>query len=208
MVLYRGLGIWQHTIRTSSPDAQKYFNQGLALMYGFNRYEALRSFRKVVELDPQAAMGYWGIAIFAGPYINMDGDPTYNMKIACDAVDAGLKLTAVPDKEQAYLRAVATRCPDFKDPQAYVEAMRELARRYPDDLDAGTLFAESIMVPARWKWYGVDGTPGGRHALKPSERWKPFCAGGRSIRARTTTTFTPSNRPPTSRACGAPARSA
>ncbi|HVN07082.1 MAG TPA: hypothetical protein VMT86_21840, partial [Bryobacteraceae bacterium] len=60
--LYKGLGIWHHPIRSSNAEAQKFFDQGLALMYGFNRYEALRSFRKAAELDPSAAMAYWGMA--------------------------------------------------------------------------------------------------------------------------------------------------
>ena len=59
VALYKGLGTWHHPIHTTNPDAQKFFDQGLALMYGFNRYEALRSFRKAAELDPLAAMAYW-----------------------------------------------------------------------------------------------------------------------------------------------------
>src|SRR5215469_12371280 len=93
VVLYKGLGIWQHPIHTSNPEAQKFFDQGLALMYGFNRYEALRSFRRASELDPQAAMTFWGMAMAQGPYINMDGDPSYDLKSACAAVEKGSKLT-------------------------------------------------------------------------------------------------------------------
>jgi tetratricopeptide (TPR) repeat protein len=158
VVLYKGLGVWRHTIRTNSPDAQKFFDQGLALLYGFNRYEALRSFRKASELDPQAAMAFWGMAMAQGPYINMDGDTEYNMKTSCEAVDAGLKIAGTPERELAYLQAAAKRCPDFAQPQAYIDAMREVARRWPDDLDAATIFAESLMVPVRWRWYSADGT--------------------------------------------------
>jgi|SRR5947209_5344787 len=67
--LYSGLGTWTHPIRTRSAEAQKYFDQGLALFYGFNRYEALRSFRKVLELDASAAIGQWGVAMALGPHI-------------------------------------------------------------------------------------------------------------------------------------------
>jgi hypothetical protein len=78
VALYKGLGNWRHPIATRNADAQKFFDQGLALLYGFNRYEALRSFRKASELDPTAAMPYWGMAMSTGPYINMgaegDGD--------------------------------------------------------------------------------------------------------------------------------------
>lgn len=159
VTLYKGLGVWHHAIRTRSADAQKYFDQGLNLMYGFNRYEALRSFRKAAELDPQAAMAYWGIAMATGPYINMDGEPEYKIKDSCEAVDAGLKIPGTPDRERAYLQAVSKRCPDFAQPQAYIDAMRDVAQRWPDDLDAQTIYAESIMIPVRWRWYSSDGKP-------------------------------------------------
>lgn len=158
VALYTGLGVWHHPIRTSNADAQEFFDQGLALMYGFNRYEALRSFRRAAELDPSAAMPYWGMAMAQGPYINMDGDAEYNMKASCAAAEAGLKLTSAPEHEQAYVHAVATRCPEYQ-PQAYSDAMRALAVRWPDDPDALTLYAESLMIPVRWHWYANDGTP-------------------------------------------------
>jgi tetratricopeptide (TPR) repeat protein len=157
VALYHGLGAWKHPIATNSPDAQKYFDQGLALLYGFNRYEALRSFRKAAELDPQSAMARWGVAMAQGPYINMDGDPSFDLKGACAAVAEGNKLTRAPERERAYLRAVATWCPNYQ-PKAYSDAMRELAQRYPDDPDAQTIFAESLMIPVRWHWY-ANGTP-------------------------------------------------
>jgi tetratricopeptide (TPR) repeat protein len=158
VTLYKGLGAWRHPIATRNADAQKYFDQGLALLYGFNRYEALRSFRKASELDPQAAMADWGMAMAQGPYINMDGDPSFDLKGACAAVAAGLKLTQAPERERAYVRAVFNFCPEYR-PAAYVGAMRALATRYPDDLDAQTLYAESLMIPVRWRWYSNDGSP-------------------------------------------------
>jgi tetratricopeptide (TPR) repeat protein len=158
VTLLAGLGIWRHPIQTKDAEAQKYFDQGLTLLYGFNRYESLRSFRKASELDPGAAMAFWGMAMAQGPYINMDGDPTFDQKASCAAVEAGLKITTAPARERAYLEAAATRCPEER-PQAYVDSMRALAARFPDDLDAATLFAESLMVPVRWHWYTSDGTP-------------------------------------------------
>ena len=157
VALYKGLGVWRHPIHTANAEAQKFFDQGLALTYGFNRYEALRSFRKAAELDPQAAMAYWGMAMAQGPYVNMDGDAEYNMKASCAAVDAGLKLTGTPERELAWLQAAAKRCPEYQ-PQPYIDAMRELARRWPDDLDAQTFYAESLLIPVRWHWYVADGT--------------------------------------------------
>ena len=158
VALYQGLGVWHHPIHTRSAEAQKFFDQGLALMYGFNRYEALRSFRKASELDPAAAMAYWGMAEAQGPYINMDGDPSYNAKESCAAAEAGLHVSGAPEHEQAYLRAAAARCPEYQ-PQPYTDAMWALAERWPDDLDALTLYAESLMIPVRWHWYANDGTP-------------------------------------------------
>src|ERR1022692_4077904 len=143
VTLLAGLGTWRHPIRTRNAEAQKYFDQGLTLLYGFNRYESLRSFREASELDPGAAMAFWGMAMAQGPYINMDGDPTFDQKASCAAVEAGLKLTAAPARERGYLEAAATRCPE-DHPQAYIDAMRALAGRFPDDLDAATLFAESL----------------------------------------------------------------
>ena len=158
VTLYKGLGAWKHPIATKSPEAQSFFSQGLALLYGFNRYEALRSFRKAAELDPRAIMAYWGEAMAHGPYINMDGDPSFDLKGACAAVESGRKLSQTSERERAYLEAVATWCPEFRPP-AYIAAMRALAGRYPDDLDALTLYAESLMIPTRWHWYSADGKP-------------------------------------------------
>jgi tetratricopeptide (TPR) repeat protein len=158
VALLKGMGPWRHPIATRNAEAQKYFDQGLALLYGFNRYEALRSFRKVAELDPQAIMGYWGMAMAQGPYINMDGDASYDLKAACAAIEAGRKVAGPPSQEMEYLDAVATWCPEYRPP-AYIDAMRALSGRYPDDLDALTLYADSLMIPTRWHWYGADGQP-------------------------------------------------
>ncbi|HTQ55257.1 MAG TPA: hypothetical protein VMI94_12400 [Bryobacteraceae bacterium] len=156
--LYPGLGIWHHPIHTASAEAQKFFDQGLILIYAFNRYEALRSFRKAAELDPSAAMAYWGMSMAQGPYVNMDGDAEYNMKASCEAAAAGMKIAGAPPEEQAYVRAAAARCPEYQ-PQPYIDATRALAKRWPDDPDALTLYAESLLIPVRWHWYANDGTP-------------------------------------------------
>ncbi len=158
VALYKGMGNWGHPIAVKNAEAQKFFDQGLALLYGFNRYEALRSFRKAAELDASAAMPWWGMAMATGPYVNMgtEGDGDLDSKAACKAVETGLKIAGAPARERAYLEAAATRCPEYK-PDAYIAAMKRLAERYPDDLDAATLYAESLMVPVRWRWYGADG---------------------------------------------------
>lgn len=159
VALYPGLGNWRHPIATSRPEAQKFFDQGLVLMYGFNRPEALRSFHKVAELDPNAPMAYWGIAMALGPYINMDMDSDVHIKEACAAVDKGLSLGGASAIERTWLKAAAARCPSFSDPARYVNAMRGLAEENPDDPDAQALYAEALMLPVRWHWYGLDGKP-------------------------------------------------
>ena len=165
MVLYKGLGNWQHPIATRSAEAQKFFDQGLALLYGFNRYEALRSFRKASELDASAAMPWWGMAMATGPYINMgaEGDGDLDSKAACQAVETGLKIAGAPPRERAYLEAAATRCPEYKGGSVrrrHEVAGRALSRRSgrghavcgkPDG--AGAL----ALVRQRWQ-------AGGRHA--------------------------------------------
>ena len=157
VILYKGLGAWRHPIATKSAEAQKFFDQGLSLLFGFNRYEALRSFRKASELDPGAVMTYWGMAAAQGPYINMDGDPSFDLKGACSAIEAGRKvLGSAPERERAYLEAVASWCPSF-EPAAYVRAISAVASKWPDDLDAQTLYAEALMIPHRWKWYSAGG---------------------------------------------------
>ncbi len=163
--LLPGIGQHHHTISTKSPDAQRFFDQGLTLVFGFNHEEATRSFRRAAELDPQSAMAYWGIALALGPCINLDVDLPHE-KAAYEAVQKAASLsTGVTETERAYIQALATRY--SADPSVnlrkldadYVHAMRELSRRYPDDLDAATLYAESLMDLHPWKLWGLDGHP-------------------------------------------------
>src|SRR5438132_2559058 len=75
MPLYPGLGPVHHPVTSESPLAQKYFDQGLAFAYGFNHFEAERSFRQAAQIDPNMAMAYWGIALVLGPNYNLPQDP-------------------------------------------------------------------------------------------------------------------------------------
>ena len=163
--LMSGFGAVHHPIQTSSPEAQKFFDQGLSLLYGFNHEEAIRSFERATELDPRAAMPLCGTALALGPNINLDVDPDREKK-AYDVSRRALELvSAAPPREQAYVKAVARRY--SLDPKAdlkalagdYVTAMRDLAAAYPDDLDAATLYAESLMDLRPWKLWKTDGTP-------------------------------------------------
>lgn len=156
--LLEGMGAYTLPIQTRSPQAQSYFNQGLNLLYGFNRYESLRSFKKAAELDPAAAMPYWGIAMAYGPHINMDLDGDSDAKQSCQAAERGLKLANAGSREHGWLTALAARCPQY-DGARYAVAMRDLHHRYPDDADIATCFAEALMIPVRWKWWSADFKP-------------------------------------------------
>jgi tetratricopeptide (TPR) repeat protein len=163
--LMRGLGDLQHPVSTKNPAAQKFFDQGLRLVYAFNHDEAARSFQHAAKLDPTMAMAYWGIAEAVGPNYN---DPANEprRKQAYDAIQKALQLSAnAPASERAYIEALAQRYSD--DPNAdlrqlavnYANAMREVTKTYPDDLDAATLFAEAMMNLHPWGLWEADGTP-------------------------------------------------
>lgn len=163
--LMTGLGSYHRKVSTTSAEAQKFFDQGLTLIYAFNHEAAIRSFKRAAELDPQMAMAYWGIALALGPNINLDVDPERE-KAAYDAVQKALALSAkAPVNERAYINALAKRY--SIDPQAdlkklavdYKNAMGELVKQYPDDLDAATLYAESAMDLRPWQLWMKDGKP-------------------------------------------------
>ena len=163
--LMSGLGTLHHPVTTSNPEAQEFFDQGLRLIYAFNHDEAARSFRRVAELDPKLAIAYWGIAEAVGPNYNDPADDD-RFQQAHAAVQKAVDLSAnASPSEQAYIMAMAKRFP--ADPkadrrqaaEAYHDAMREVSKKYPDDLDAATLFAESGMNLHPWGLWHPDGTP-------------------------------------------------
>jgi len=161
-----GLGERQHPVSTRNPEAQRFFNQGLALIYAFNHEEAARSFRRAAELDPQLAMAYWGVALAVGPNYNEAAVDAERVKAAYEAVQKAQSLAAgATERERAYIAALSQRFssksqPDYKSlALAYRDAMRELHRRYPDDLDAATLFADSMMNVRPWQLWTKDGKP-------------------------------------------------
>ncbi|MGH3798733.1 MAG: hypothetical protein ACRDTD_01105, partial [Pseudonocardiaceae bacterium] len=163
--LFNDLGDHQHSITTASMDAQRYFNQGLTLGFAFNHAEAERSFRYAAMLDPQCAMCWWGVAFVLGPNLNATMDPAA-AAAAWEAVQKAQALaTKVTPREQAYIAAVAQRY--AKEPtanrapldMAFANAMRDVARQYPDDLDASALFAEALMDLTPWNYYDKGGKP-------------------------------------------------
>jgi len=160
-----GMGNVNHPIATSSKEAQQFFNQGLNLIYGFNHDESVRAFERAAQLDPKSPMPLWGKALALGPNINMDVDPKAELA-AYDAVQAALtRIDTAPEVERDYVRTLAVRYSN--DPKAdlkklardYADGMRTLSQKYPDDLDAATLFAESLMDLNPWRLWTADGKP-------------------------------------------------
>jgi len=163
--LMTGMGKLHHPVSTKNVQAQQFFDQGLRLIYAFHHDEAARSFQRAAELDPKLAMAYWGVAEAVGPNYN-DPASDHRFKAAHQAIQKARDLSvSAPANEQAYIAAMAKRLPE--DPKAdrrkaaeeYRDAMREVAKNFPDDLDAATLFAESGMNLHPWGLWHVDGTP-------------------------------------------------
>ena len=176
--LYTNLGSHHKSISTRVPAAQQYFDQGLRLLYGFNHAEAIRSFTHAAELDSTCAMCYWGIALAYGPHVNAPMDSAGGIA-AYAAVQKALALKAhatVP--ERSYIEALAQRYE--ADPPAdrtrldtlYSRAMERVSNTYPKDLDAATLYAESLMDLRPWNYWRPDGTPypGTKEIVRQLER--------------------------------------
>ena len=163
--LYRNLGSWTHPVTTSSKLAQKYFDQGLRLYYGFNHDEATRAFREAARLDPTCAMAWWGVALAAGPNINLPMDAEHGTT-ALVAIGKAIELSPrARGTDPIYIAALGVRY--SADPgasraaldSAYCASMRLLAKRFPDDADAAALFAESILDLSPWNQWAPDGKP-------------------------------------------------
>lgn len=164
--LISGLGQHFHPVSTRNAEAQQFFNQGLTLVYGFNHAEAIRSFARAAELDPQMAMAYWGIALATGHNYNETEIDAGRKKAAFEAVQKALSLAAnAPEQERAYVEALAKRFSPNAQADSkklavdYKNAMHGLAKRYPDDLDAAALYADSLMILNAWKLWTADGKP-------------------------------------------------
>jgi tetratricopeptide (TPR) repeat protein len=163
--LFDNLGNHTHMITTNDPQAQRYFNQGLILSYAFNHEEAIRSFQEATRLDPQCAMCYWGIAFALGPNINAPMADTA-VPDAYAAIQQAQKLAGgASAPEQAYIAALAKRYSATPTADrapldsAFADAMREVSKTYPDDLDAATILAEALMNLTPWNYWTKDGQP-------------------------------------------------
>ncbi|HXD05948.1 MAG TPA: hypothetical protein VN680_07865 [Burkholderiaceae bacterium] len=160
-----GLGSLHHAVSTREPQAQAYFDQGLRLVYAFNHEGAVAAFTRASQLDPNLAMAHWGIAYALGPNYNLPMAPEAHAR----AFEEVRKAQALRDKaspaERDYIEALSKRY--SSDPKAdtgalnlaYEDAMAQLSRKYPKDVDAAVLYAESLMDLRPWKLWRPDGTP-------------------------------------------------
>lgn len=169
--LFDGMGDYSRSITTSSEGAQRYFNQGMVLAFGFNHAESIRSFRAAQKLDPQCAMCYWGEALATGPNINVTSKGKAVMsdddrRAAYKAISKAqsLKGNATP-LERALIEAQAQRYngdpATSREPLdlAYASAMGEVVQAFPDDDDAAAIYAEAWMNTMPWDYWSADGKP-------------------------------------------------
>lgn len=178
--LFDGLGDYHRPITTDQPMAQRYFDQGLILVYGFGHEEAIRQFEAAAEVDPNSAMAYWGIALAYGPNIN--AWPPLNEEHARAAYEAIQKAktlnSGASEKERALIEAMATRhAPEPQEDRsdldrAYMQAMRDVMQRYPDDPDVAVLFVDAVMNTTPWDYWTKDGEakPEAAEAIEVAER--------------------------------------
>lgn len=164
--LFEGLGTNGRRITTASPQAQRYFDQGLSFLFAFNHDEAIRSFRRAAELDPSAAMAWWGIAVAQGPHINNPAVTPAAAEAAWRALQRAQRAASdATETERSLISALASR---YADPapadrtaldQAYAAAMREVWRLHRGDADVGALFAEALMDLRPWDQWTPQGKP-------------------------------------------------
>jgi tetratricopeptide (TPR) repeat protein len=165
--LHPGLGDYHFPITTANPEAQVYFDHGIRLLYGFNHDEAARYFRRAAELDPQAPMPHWGVALSIGPNYNDTAVDEARARATYDAVENAKQRAAnASPRERDYVAALGLRYPSPEPAsdwlgfhRAYSEAMRAMVEKYPDDVDAATLFAESLMMLRPWQLWSLEGEP-------------------------------------------------
>jgi tetratricopeptide (TPR) repeat protein len=165
-LVFDDLGSYHRGITTGVPEAQRYFDQGLRLFYAFNLEEAQRSFEAAAQADSACAMCSWGVAMSLGPHINFPAQAERTKAAHVAAQRAASLAGPASPVEKGLIAAVVKR---YSDPppadsrgqaaldKAYADAMRDVARRFPDDLDAGALFAEAMMNLRPWDLWTLDG---------------------------------------------------
>ncbi len=166
---YPGFTGYSRKITTDSAEAQQWFDQGIQLLYGFNHDEAIRSFEKAAEIDPDCAMAWWGSAHARGLHINNPVMGEEQSKLAYETSRKALEtLDNETPTERALVEAVAQRyaMPIPEDRRSldeqYAGAMEKAWHQFPDDADVGALFAESLMNLQPWDLWTLEAAPKGR----------------------------------------------
>lgn len=166
---FEGMGTHTRSVTTESPEAQRFFNQGLVWAYAFNHDEAIRSFRTAAQQDPGCAMAWWGVALCNGPHINNPVVDEAHARAAWEALEkAKMRADGASPVERDLIAALGRRCadpqPNDRRPldEAYATAMETVWKEYPNDPDVGTLYAESLMDLQPWDLWTKDGRPKGR----------------------------------------------
>jgi tetratricopeptide (TPR) repeat protein len=164
--LLKNIGDLHSPITTKSKDAQKFFDQGLTLVYGFNHAEALRSFREVARLDPNCAMAYWGQALALAPNINDSAIGPDREQQGYAAISEAVKRKGrASSREKGLIDALAARFSSAKEPdrqalnEAYAARMTQVHKRYSKDPDVATLYADAVMNTMPWNYWLKDSKP-------------------------------------------------
>ena len=163
--LYTDLGTHHVAISTKVPVAQQYFDQGMRLVYGFNHGEAIRAFREAARRDPDCAICHWGASLAYGPHVNAPMDSAAGVAAWEHLQKAQAIKPRASARERAFIDALATRYASSppadraKLDSAYARAMADVVRRYPNDLEAATLYAESLMDLRPWDYWTKEGRP-------------------------------------------------
>lgn len=164
--LLSNLGKFSRKVSTSNADAQTYFTQGLALIYGFNHAEAVRSFEEAARNDPKLGMAYWGKALAVGPNINDNADePEREQQAYQAAQQAVANRDGMTDVERALIDAIAVRFSHAegadreKRMNAYAGAMEQVYARFSSDPDVAALYSAAVMDTMPWNYYLEDGQP-------------------------------------------------
>jgi len=154
-----------HSVSTTNAQAQASFDQGLTFLYAFNRMAARHAFERAVAADPHLAMAQWGIAMSYGSNINVTIDES-GQRAAYTAASRAQQLSSgASELDRAWIQAMAARYTNAPNPdlrkldEAYANAMKSLSAKYPDDLDAATFYAESLMDLRPWALYSSTGQP-------------------------------------------------
>lgn len=160
-----GLGDNHFKITTTHDRTQAFFDRGLILAYAFNHQESAAAFQSAIDIDPQCAMCYWGLAYVLGPNINAPMEPSAVSKAHAAVKRANQWAIGVTPIEQATINALAyrysTQVLDDRSAldSAYANAMRKVFQTFSDNADIGTLFADALMNQHPWNYWSADGQP-------------------------------------------------